>query len=347
MPFGTSLVESNGQTILAAIPYRHGRVVVSSFGQWLFPDPAKVYGARWQRDAVVNSAESRTIQSTPLQPFTGAHAKLVQQTIDWLTEARPDEEVVRQQRAEYTSVWLAALKYESQAIPRSRMTEVLDRLVDNTSAEWKEEALWLAGEAHLRMQFFDQRSMLRWPSYGYRNGEPMPLPESNYYERLVTQFPDSPLKAFAQWRVAECGYRPITYYGTKQLAVLDEAHRQSLIKQYEKVLAPTGTLPWAVVQSRLGRIRYWMGDFDVAVTHFRAISENMPPGVERISALLDLSLSLSRLGDNEKANVALDVVKSMPNVELVSSSHGHYGTLIEDEVDSQEVAGDFAKSLSS
>ena len=189
--------------------------------------------------------------------------------------------------------------------------------------------------------------MLRWPSYGYRKGEPMPLPKSSYYERLVVQFPDSPLKGFAQWRVAECGYRPSTYYGTKQLAVLDEGARNFLIKQYEKVLAPTGTLPWALAQVRLGRVRYWMGDFNAAVTHFQAVSENMPPGVERISALLDLSLTLSRLGNNEKAHVALDVVKSMPNVELTSSSHGHYGTLIKDEVDSQEIAEDFAQRLSS
>jgi len=72
--------------------------------------------------------------------------------------------------------------------------------------------------------------------------------------------------------------------------------------------------------------------------------DTVPP---RKAGLLDLSLSLSRLDDNEKAKVALGVVKSMPNVELVSSSHGHYGTLIGDEVDSQKVAEDFSETLSS
>lgn len=343
-PYGTSLVESNGSTILAALPYRHGRVVVSSFGQWFMPDPS-IFGSTWQRDIASRSGLSQPVQSMPLQSFSGTHATLIHQTVEWLTESRSPEESVDAERAVIAAAWRSARQYEAQAITREQMTESLNRVIDRVDGEWKEEALWLAGEAHFRMQYFDQRSFLRWAPYGYPSDGKMPPPMPQYFERLVSEFPDSPLLGFAQWRHAECQYRPVTYHGTRNLATIDDEVRRSLMAQYGKVTALEGSLPWTLTQSRLGRIQYWNGDFGAAARHFHSISEKAPPSVARISALLDLSLTYSRNNQSQKALTAAKAAMTMPNVELVSSSHGHYGTLIDDHTESQEVAEDFAKRL--
>jgi WD40 repeat protein/tetratricopeptide (TPR) repeat protein len=326
-PDEVSLVESNGKTILAALPYRNGRVVVSSFGQWLLPDPT-IFGRTWERNINYRHASIRPVSSMPLQSFSGTHAQLIQQSIDWLTESRPEDKAIVDQRAEFEPAWRSAREYEAQAITREEMTAAMKKLVDSSAAEWKEEALWLAGEAHLRMTYFDQRYPLRRASYGYSLDAEMPLPVPEYFSRLIEQFPNSPLRGFAQWRHAECDYRPVVYHGSKQLGELDDESRQRLIDGFEKVTSPEGSLPWAWSQARLGRIEYWAINFSGAAERYRRISESMPPGDEKIAALLSQAKCLSRLDKPEAVKVILDAVKSLPEIERKDKSSGHYESLL-------------------
>jgi tetratricopeptide (TPR) repeat protein len=326
-PHGTSLVESNGKTILAAMPYRQGRVIVSSFGQWLLPDPT-IFGRAWERNINYRHASIRPVSSMPLQSFSGTHAQLIQQSIEWLTETRATDSSIAEQRSEFEPTWRAAREYEAQAIPRSQMTDAMKRLIDSTSEEWKEEALWLAGEAHLRMMYFDEPRHLAWAPYGYPISETMPLPKPEYFTRLLEQFPNSPLLGFAQWRLAECDFRPTIYHGSKQLGQLDDESRDRLLEQFGKVTAEPGSLPWAWTQSRLGRIRFQAGDCDKAVERYRSITETMPPGVEKINALLNLAKCLSCTNQSEAARVAIEAVKSLPNIEQRDKSFGHYESLL-------------------
>ena len=322
-----SLVESNGKTILAALPYRHGRVVVSSFGQWLLPDPT-IFGKTWERNINYRYASVRQVSAMPLQSFSGTHAQLIQQSIDWLTEARPELDAIVDRRAEFAPAWRSAREYEAQAIDRDKMTDAMKRLIDKLSDEWKEEALWLAGEAHLRMMFFDEKYPLRRPSYGYVNSGEMPLPKTEYFTRLVQQFPNSPLTGLAQWRLAECAYRPLIYHGSRQLGQLDDESRTSLVTKFEAVTAAEGSLPWAWTQARLGRIEYWAGNLAEAAERFRRISEAMPPGDEKTSALLSRGKCLSRLDNPESLKATLDAVKALPNIERKDRSTERFESLL-------------------
>jgi WD40 repeat protein/tetratricopeptide (TPR) repeat protein len=324
-----SLVESNGMTILAALPYRNGRVVVSSFGQWLLPDPT-IFGKTWERNINYRHASIRPVSSMPLQSFSGTHAQLIQQSIDWLTESRPESNAIAERRAEFEPAWRSAREYEAQAVNREQMSDAMKRLVDNTSDEWKEEALWLAGEAHLRMMHFDQRYPLLRAPYGYQAGGEMPLPKAEYFNRLVEQFPNSPLLGFAQWRLAECEYRPVVYHGSRRLADLDDDTRTALVSKFEKVTAAEGSLPWAWTQARLGRIEYWAGNLNEAAERYRRVSESMPPGDEKVSALLSRARCLARLSKPELLKATLDAVKALPDIERDDQSTGHYESLLGD-----------------
>jgi hypothetical protein len=52
VPPKTALVNAGDRTVLAAFPFRNGRVVLAAFGQWFLPDPdipkTKESVASWQ-----------------------------------------------------------------------------------------------------------------------------------------------------------------------------------------------------------------------------------------------------------------------------------------------------------
>jgi len=176
--------------------------------------------------------------------------------------------------------------------------------------------------------YFDEPRHLAWAPYGYPISETMPLPKPEYFSRLLEQFPNSPLLGFAQWRLAECDFRPAIYHDSKQLGQLDDESRDRLIEQFGKVTGEPGSLPWAWTQSRLGRLSFQAGDCDKAVERYRSITETMPPGVEEINALLNLAKCPSCTNQSEAARVAIEAGKSLPNIEQRDKSFGHYESLL-------------------
>lgn len=327
-PKQISLIESDGQTLLAATPYRAGRVVVSSFGQWIIPDPT-IYGAQWQRHLQWRYGSSRPLSSMPIESFSGTNATLLKQTIAWLTEAGPDDEHVASQRELFEPAWRAARQFEGRSLPRDEMTQAMNQLVDQTQGEWKEEALWLAGEAHLRMYYFYTKYHLRWPSYGYNRDEARPLPKPEYFDRLAAQFPNSPLLPFAQWRRAECLRRDVLRGTQSRSDSINSEEARDLIELYSAVEASEGSIPWAWTQLRLGRVKFFSGDAAAAAEHYRAVSEQMPAGPEKVRALLDLARCSHELGQPERAATSAEAVLALPNFQWWDRANEHFAPLVD------------------
>ncbi|MBM84377.1 MAG: hypothetical protein CMJ78_27805 [Planctomycetaceae bacterium] len=311
VPQGTSLIESDGKTVLAAMPYRHGQVVVSSFGQWLFPDPT-IYGNGWQRHLNWYYGSTRSLKSMPIESFTGTNATLLKQTIDWLAK-KPDD--LAEKRSVFQAAWLALRQFEGRAIERSSMTKAMDDLIDQTASDWREEALWLAGEAHQRLNYFYTKYHLHWPTYGWSRSDGTLQLKRDYFETLIADYPDSPLLTTAQWRAVECDRRAIMRGWTSSRHSLSEEVTSKLIADYEKVTAPEGSYPWAWAKWRIGRLHFFSENYEQAIEQFRQVSERMPPCPLKILALLDIANCSQKLDRPNQAKKAAEAVMALPNVE--------------------------------
>jgi len=263
----------------------------------------------------------------PVESFTGTNAALLKQTIAWLTETRSDDRNIDAQRALFQHAWQAARQFEGRALPRTQLTEAMNDLVDQTQGEWKEEALWLAGEAHLRMYYFYTKYHLRWPSYGYDREAGWLAPKPEFFDRLIEQFPNSPLRPFAQWRRAECPRRQVMQGWTSSKHSINQATFNRLKSLYENVEANEGSIAWAWTQARLGKVHYYAGDIEQAAEHYRSISEQMPPGTEKVRALLDLAHCLKELEQPERAAKSAEAVMALPNVEWWGRAREHVSRL--------------------
>lgn len=138
------------------------------------------------------------------------------------------------------------------------MAGIMNRLVDRTTGDWKEEALWLAGEAHLRGYYFDNESLLNWATYGF-HVEDRYTPHPEFFDRLAKQFTDSPLWPLAQWRRAECQRKALMYFWTSSNHTISNTEAQELLSVYNAVVATQGSVAWAWTQWRIGRVHYFRG----------------------------------------------------------------------------------------
>ncbi len=75
VPEKTALIRAGDRTVLAAIPYRQGRVVVSSFAQWFHPDPD--YTGMPHKDSPVERGDEW-------------HFSLLRNVVSWLAEPGHD-----------------------------------------------------------------------------------------------------------------------------------------------------------------------------------------------------------------------------------------------------------------
>jgi tetratricopeptide (TPR) repeat protein len=339
-PAEFSLIESNDQTVLAAIPYRAGRVVVSSFGQWLVPDPT-IFGGQWQRHLAGVYGKNRPLNTLPIAPFTGTNASLIKQTIHWLTEERPATDAIAVPREQFRQAWENHLKFEVGEIPYADWTAGVSKLVNESEGMWKEEALWLAGETHLRQHFRHVNNMRGWPTPRESSDGLQLAPEFDFYDRLVEQFPESRLRQFAEWRRVECLHRNSLRLSRASSDISDSTApeiRRKLISWYEKVRAPEGTVPWAWVQMRIGWTFYSGKEYEKAAEHYRSVSEMMPNGPDKVRALLDLTVTLRKLGQHEEAIKAASSVLALPNVEWNDRMFEHFSPLTRSLAHSHVVA---------
>lgn len=315
-PAAAALVKSKDRTVLASLEYRAGRVVVASLGQWLLPEPG-VLGRDWEEQLARQRGSSRTVSAPkmPVEPYRGSHKRLLENTIAWLTGSRDNDEEIERHRQAFARAWLASLQVEAQALPRESLVPVMNRLVKDASAgTWKEEALFVAGEPFLRQVYFPSKNYLSNPAYGFPLATGRLDPQPHYYSQLIEQFPNSPLRPFAQWRLADCEKRLIDNNREREAHNAAKRLSDDLGKMYEQVEAEDGSLLWAWKHLRLGVYHYEREAWQLAVPHFRAISEQADPGMEKTLAVLNLASCYDRLGEHEKAKQVCEAASALPNI---------------------------------
>ena len=306
VPQGTGLIQAGDRTVLAAFPYRHGRVVVASFGQWFMPSP---FFSPDQEARRGHWTYGLTRENLPVERGPQRELPLLASVVRWLTAPRPDDEQLQDRCKPFVEALAASLRVQFNVAPRETLKDPLTKLVaEAPGGVWKEEALWTAGEASLRWIYLGAQivgkptysSIIGNQTYTFPRAEGPPQTVPEYYERLVAEFPQSPLRPLAQWRLAECLRRQAVaeHYKIDQ-AIMFGDQRQS-IPPFEKVDAPKGTYPWAWARLSIGMIYAHCGSpweraaplRGKGAAPFREVAEAMPTGPEKSIALLGLGFAL-------------------------------------------------------
>jgi tetratricopeptide (TPR) repeat protein len=325
-PPEATLIESDEKVVLAAMPYRFGRVVVASLGQWYLPDTS-ILPEDWRDLALGGRKEN--IHLSPVEFDSRLEKPLLQNVLGWLTERQSrgaeHERWQKLRRDAEMTAWKAQARVEPASmrlIPWKEMGPAFDRLISSApDVIAREESLWLAGEAFQQMGFFhdgntggETRRPLTYNSYGY-NITPDPLlSEPRYYRELVQQFPDSPLRPYADWRLAECARRNGLIL-TEPQVVTDFSQGRKLLQEYGKVKAPAGSYARTWTNLRVGAIHFALGAYRRAVPHFQEIAETVPTGPEKMLALLNLGLCYERLNQPAEGRRAYEAAAALPVIQ--------------------------------
>jgi TolB-like protein len=289
VPQGTGLIQAGDRTVLAAMPYRRGRVVVASFGQWFLPTFSIETTYRWPGHRTSQLPQN----NVPLETGQQRQLPLLMNVVRWLTEPRLDDEELDDRRKPFVEALAASMRVQFGVVPRETLKDPLKKLVAEAEAGiWKEEALWTAGEASLRWAFLGRGDALQYSLYDYwsKDGPPYPMPE--YYQRLIDEFPQSPLRPLAQWRLADCRRRKAIADRFKELQRSTYADQGESIPLFQKVDAPKGSYPWAWARLWIGSIHAANGRHGEAAQFFREVAEAMPAGPEKSMALVNVGYML-------------------------------------------------------
>ncbi|MFW6114150.1 MAG: tetratricopeptide repeat protein [bacterium] len=316
VPQDASLIQADGKTVLAAMPYRQGRVVVSSLGQWFHPEPGR---PDWKLRRK-NSHWTRNVPPAkrPIENGKRVEIPLLKQVLNWLAEPSTDQKL-HAVRERFSEAHRVGLDVQFQIQPREKLTAAMDRLIaampDGT---WKEEALWEAGEAMLQLFYFAETEMQH-PHYNFPMSQP-PSPEPRYFQQLIDQFPKSPLHPFAQWRLADCQRRLLINAARPQRGYVRPHYSKELIESFEKVDAISGSVPWHWSRLRMGELYYRNRDFAAAARSYQQVSENAEPGAEKTLALMNLSLCFDKSRKDAEAKRYAQRAGEAPEIFWRSSS---------------------------
>ena len=225
----------------------------------------------------------------PLENGQQRQLPLLVNVVRWLTEPRPDDEELEDRRKPFVEALAASMRVQFGVVPRETLKDPLKKLVAEAEAGiWKEEALWTAGEASLRWMYLGDRDNLGFPAYYFLSAQGPPQPVPEYYQRLIDEFPQSPLRPLAQWRLADCRRRQAIADRFKVLRRVTYADQGESIPLFEKVDAAKGTYPWAWARLWIGTIHAYDGRMAEAAAQFREVAEVMPTSPEKSIALLNL-----------------------------------------------------------
>jgi formylglycine-generating enzyme required for sulfatase activity/TolB-like protein/tetratricopeptide (TPR) repeat protein len=330
-PPGSALIEADDKVVLAAAPYRFGRVVVAAFGQWYLPDTS-ILPRSWRELAPGGRKEN--IHQAPIEFDARLETPLLRNVLTWLTEPRHHEAAHDRWRQIWREAQMTARKAQAHVVPAKRrlipwnkMAPAFERLISAApDAIAREESLWLAGEAFQQMGFFyydssgvKPRPPLAYSNYGYDVRNDPLLSEPRYYRELLRQFPDSPLRPYAEWRLAECERRNNYVSGLPLvIANLPRAHR--LLEEYQKVNAPARSYARTWTNLRRGAVHFAIGEFEDAASRFQEVAETMPTGPEKLLALLNLGLCYERLNKPVEGRQAYEAAIAMPVLQWFPSA---------------------------
>jgi TolB-like protein len=322
VPQGTGLIQAGDRTVLAAMPYRRGRVVVASLGQWFLPTMSMEQASGW----LWHGGAPR--DTLPLENGQQRQLPLLVNVVRWLTEPRPDDEELEDRRKPFVEALAASLRVQFGVVPRETLKDPLKKLVAEAEAGiWKEEALWTAGEASLRWMYLGDRDNLGFPAYYFLSAQGPPQPVPEYYQRLIDEFPQSPLRPLAQWRLADCRRRKAIADRFPELRRVTYADQGESIPLFEKVDAAKGTYPWAWARLWIGTIHAYNGRMAQSAARFREVTEVMATSPEKSIALLNLGRVLVDSGQWDEAARYYKAAKEVPDNSWQRLHYNDWGPL--------------------
>ena len=308
-----SIIEADGKTVLALMPYGEGRVGITSLAQWFHPE----------RGFPLEYASRRAFDGTNVEPAdrpieigNGLEIGMLARTIEWLVQPFQKEPGKVEHRRKLNSHLSMSLKNQFRVASREELIGAMDQMVASAESDAaREEALWAAGEATLRWFYFG--GDVGGTEYGWPilRGEDMPLPESRYYEQLLKQFPNSPMSGYAAWRLAEC--ERLIWWGRHQLPQSSdpgEAHRIKALELFNKISAEPGTNLKAWTQLRIGSMQFYARDFAAALTTFRTVTDTMGNCPEKSLAMLNAAVCYTYLNNLVDAKSSYQSCLSMPDM---------------------------------
>ena len=320
VPEGSALIHSNDRVVLAAMPYRAGRVVVASFGQWFYPHVRAILLPLSRRAQPLRSVPRL---QRPLESGKGLQHDLLKNVLAWLSEPAENDAELAELRKRFTAARQVSFRNILGLATDKDLEASMDQLVADTKpAIWREEALWTAGEAFLQ-SFFEEgrRGPVR-----LRAGELMKHfeddsrdPQPAYFQRLVAEFPDSPLRPFAQWRLAEC---------QRRLQMTSRRPRRdgdAAAKLYEGIDAPPGSYAWAWAEFRMGQARFQNGDVEGALEHFDALAEEMDVGPEKLFGVFSAGACHELMKNKDESVRYFRLIAGFPDLAPRVERHSQWG----------------------
>lgn len=318
VPAESVLIEAGDRTVLAAVPYRHGHVVLASFAQWFEPDPDY---PSWMRRRSKNGHWTKEIpaKDRPIETGSNLQLPLLRKVVEWLHE-RGRSGTSHPQRRLLSEAWQVSRDIQFQAVPREELQPALERLLRQVeSGFWTEEALWAAGEASMHLFYFPDSKRIAQPTYSWQMGHP-PDPEPRYYRRLLDEFPDSPLHPYAQWRFADATSRVLRNQHSSRAGRGIAFVPESAIRAFQKVAADDGSGLWAWRELRLGTLRLQSGETAEALPHFLRVAERMENGPEKVLGMMNAAVCYEVLDKSQEARRYSQAVLDVPAIFWWSSS---------------------------
>jgi TolB-like protein len=304
-PGRSAIIRAGDRAILAALTYRRGRVVVASFGQWFTPDPS-ISLSRGSLPAAFRTSEIG-YREFPVEIGDALHLPLLRNVLTWLAGDKVQAASTERQRmlAAQAVAWKALHRFAKV----SELQTAMDRwIVEAAPGADREEALWGAAEAALRCGSPQEPREFTWPEYP---------PELAWrcLRRLRDEYPQSPLKPFAEWRLADCWRRRAMSTDYRPGQYLKAA------AELAKVEVPEAGYPWAWNKLGLGQCYLWAADYAAAAKQFRLVADRIGPGAEKSLATLDAGLACRLAGDPATARRYYESARAMPDLHWWSTSY--------------------------
>jgi TolB-like protein len=316
-PETSAIIRSRDRVLLAALDYRGGRVVASSFGQWFLPERDLPRGGTlvW---ANYNS-QYRNRWALPPEPGERMQLPLLANVLKWLAaqDNAPATHWARRERM--LAAQTMARRAQCELASPDELRPAMDRWIAEAEPGMeREEALWAAGEASLQTVHNVKLAWAiheKWPHGAY----PPPM-AADYFRRLPAEFPNSPLKPYAQWRLADCARRAAfhatrdPYYDTMFGVTRAPQRAAAAAAELAKLQLPEGTYPWAWNRLGLGQCYLLAGAPAAAAKQFQSVADRMDQGSEKTLATLDAGLALRLAGETATAVRYYESARDMPDI---------------------------------
>jgi tetratricopeptide (TPR) repeat protein len=215
---------------------------------------------------------------------------------------------------------------EERIVEWTDLPPIFERLVGNApTPELKELSLWAAGECLMEAGHYNwdalpagykaQRRPLGWRRASRRLTD-LSLPDfPEFFQRLVDEYPDSPLHAYARYRRAGTESLRLNPFDDRDVDSSFVELFNSLAAPFDKLDLQPGTRPHAWAKLDAGALYFEIEEVERAAERFEEVVETMPDSAEKAVAVLNLAKCRLLQADYPGARRLLSQLDGLPNFD--------------------------------